>query len=397
MKRKLNNILIIVSASLTFAAALAWYNNLSIAMQWAPVNIQGVVYRGSIPWLDWCCVDFSTISTFIPFFGFLLITLGFVRTARPEKREPSETFPFFKMYISFTIALGLIGTVWGLIMIGYYDLDQVTIKELIYCLRTALYSTLIALVWVFIFAQPINTAMKSWHRIINGQKTVENEDFLQLVTELGSAISDAGNNLRQTTTEVSGLKDQASHTKNEFLEIIHVLGEFKKRTGIDVHKAVQDSCDKLSKTAEEFQKLLLQIWEEHKHERYLRDEMEKRLQNALEDKQEAENQIKQAFSEKIKAEQLAQSAMESKQIAEMNTEKTLSEKKAAEHQARLAMESKHAAEIQASQSLLDKTEAENRLKTTIQEYNKMKNQLRKIGELSEKSLTPKGMEIKEEG
>jgi hypothetical protein len=49
------------------------------------------------------------------------------------------------------VSLGLMGTVWGLIMIGYLpDLENLELTGLIGALRTALFSTLVALIWVYI-------------------------------------------------------------------------------------------------------------------------------------------------------------------------------------------------------------------------------------------------------
>ncbi len=120
--KKLIMALVILFAFLAVFAGLAWINNICIALQWSPDTEHRQVYHGLISWLDWASVDFSTISTFIPFFGLVLITVGLERLLFFARSHGiSENFPFFKSYIPITIALGLIGTVYGLLMVGYYE------------------------------------------------------------------------------------------------------------------------------------------------------------------------------------------------------------------------------------------------------------------------------------
>lgn len=40
------------------------------------------------------------------------------------------------------LALGLLGTIWGIILVGYYPAEQITIAALMRCLHTAMFSTL---------------------------------------------------------------------------------------------------------------------------------------------------------------------------------------------------------------------------------------------------------------
>ena len=58
--------------------------------------------------------------------------------------------PFFPGYDRFNLALGLLGTIWGIILVGYYPAEQITIAALMRCLHTAMFSTLVAVAWVMV-------------------------------------------------------------------------------------------------------------------------------------------------------------------------------------------------------------------------------------------------------
>lgn len=78
------------------------------------------------------------MTTFIPFFGFVLILYRIFRPAetRGVRSSPDTT--------RFNLALGLLGTIWGIILVGYYPAEQITIAALMRCLHTAMFSTLVA-------------------------------------------------------------------------------------------------------------------------------------------------------------------------------------------------------------------------------------------------------------
>ena len=105
----------------TFAAAAAlsgtvcfgilWLNNLISARRYYALLLRGEYTDrfppGFAPLLDWSTVDVSTVTTFIPFFGFVLILYRIFRPAE----DPG--CPFFPGYDRFNLALGLLGTIWA--------------------------------------------------------------------------------------------------------------------------------------------------------------------------------------------------------------------------------------------------------------------------------------------
>lgn len=153
--------LLCVSFTLFVFAALAFLNNLAAVVNWwrafaaaggnsaemAPVS-------GFIRWLDWSAVDYSAVTTFIPALGFFCTSLALVRLIT-RKRVSAQNFPFFKGSDQLNVALGLFGTLWGIIVIGYFDLKTVSMGDLMMCLHTALFSTLMAVVWVFMIDRPL--------------------------------------------------------------------------------------------------------------------------------------------------------------------------------------------------------------------------------------------------
>lgn len=109
---------------------------------------------GLFRWLDWSSVDYSAVTTFIPALGFWCMTAAIVKLMR-GKRQNVQDFPFFKGSDQLNVALGLFGTLWGIIVIGYFDLKTVSMGDLMMCLHTALFSTLMAVVWVFMIDRPL--------------------------------------------------------------------------------------------------------------------------------------------------------------------------------------------------------------------------------------------------
>jgi len=86
-----------VSFVLAFITGVAWLNNVYLLMQWNPNDGKGVTYFGFIKCLDWSAVDFSTVATFVPFMGFLLIGIGSSDLA--EKRAIFPSIFRFLRYI----------------------------------------------------------------------------------------------------------------------------------------------------------------------------------------------------------------------------------------------------------------------------------------------------------
>ena len=160
--RKTAALFLAFGAAATALAALAFVNNVSVvARWWAAFHAAGgdsarmtEAVSGVLPWLDWSAVDHSCVSTFIPMFGMFLATRGAWRVLRRRPADP-ESFPFFPSFDQLNVSLGLIGTLWGIIVIGWHDLDSVTMRDLMSCLHTALFSTLVAVAWVYLIDHPL--------------------------------------------------------------------------------------------------------------------------------------------------------------------------------------------------------------------------------------------------
>ena len=168
--------------------ALAFVNNLvAIARWWAAFRAAGgdsalvpAAAPGFIPWLDWSAVDYSAVTTLIPMLGFVSMTLALGRMLA-RRRMRTEDFPFFKGSDQLNIALGLFGTLWGIIVIGYFKLDTVSMADLMQCLHTALFSTLTAVVWVFMIDRPF---VRPWFvRLLEAENLAETDE-----SDLGRAV-----------------------------------------------------------------------------------------------------------------------------------------------------------------------------------------------------------------
>ncbi len=205
MKRIITFFLFIGSLSLAVVAGLAWLNNILVVRLWY-LDLNSVaskivptaekIYLGPIGWLNWTAVDLSTISTFIPLFGLMLITFGFWRILI-GKKDFSEDFPFFRSYDRISVSLGLIGTLWGIILIGYYPIETIKMSVLMLCLHTALFSTLVAVAWVFIVVLMIVKPFMAWWSMVvaGGPGKQTGEDLITVLENLQTAAAGAGGEL----------------------------------------------------------------------------------------------------------------------------------------------------------------------------------------------------------
>ena len=162
MKAKLA-LLFLVSLAAAAFTTLAFANNVVAVVHWWQAFLSAggdtsllTTSRagGFIPWLDWSVVDYSAVTTLIPALGCISIAVSLCGMLR-GRRMRADTFPFFAGSDQLNVALGLLGTLWGIIVIGYFDLDSVKMSDLIMCLHTALFSTLMAVVWVFMVDRPL--------------------------------------------------------------------------------------------------------------------------------------------------------------------------------------------------------------------------------------------------
>ena len=199
----MKKVVVLLSACIcaTVFCALAFVNNVVAIFNWWSSFIAAggdsstfaAKASGFLPWLDWTVVDYSGVTTFIPMLGFLCMTLALLRMLAGRRARAGD-FPFFCGSDQLNVALGLLGTLWGIIVIGYFKLDTVTMADLMQCLHTALFSTLVAVVWVFLFDRPL--VRPYFTRLLEETGLAETDDgdlaaaVDRLVVRLGAA-SDA--------------------------------------------------------------------------------------------------------------------------------------------------------------------------------------------------------------
>jgi len=214
------SVLLVLCATATAFCALAFANNVVAIAQWwsaflaAGGDSSSVAAKmpGFIPWLTWSAVDYSAVTTFIPLLGFLCMTLALGRIVA-GRRIRAEDFPFFRGSDQLNVALGLFGTLWGIIVIGYFRLDTVTMADLMQCLHTALFSTLTAVVWVFLIDRPL--VRPYFARLLERSGLAETDEgdlaaaVERLVERLGAA-SDAFDR-RQSEFEAAFERRQAAY------------------------------------------------------------------------------------------------------------------------------------------------------------------------------------------
>ena len=191
---------VFAAAVVSWLAWLAFANNVAAVVNWwsdfiaaggDSAGLAAKTARGFIPWLDWSVVDYSAVTTFIPALGFTCMALALGRLIAGRRTRAAE-FPFFKGSDQLNVALGLFGTLWGIIVIGYFNLDTVSMADLMQCLHTALFSTLMAVVWVFMIDRPL---VRPWFcRILarSGLEETDDGDLAQAVGVRGRVRAAAG-------------------------------------------------------------------------------------------------------------------------------------------------------------------------------------------------------------
>lgn len=241
--------------SLTVVALLAFVNNVAVIARWwmAFAEAGGDSSKmpqscpGIISWLDWSAVDYSAVSTFIPLLGCFCVLRGLVRIWR-GKAMPVEHFPFFASADQMNVALGLFGTLWGIIVIGYFRLDKVSMGDLMHCLHTALFSTLIAVVWVFLIDHPI---IRPWmRRLLTRANLASNEgaplaDALDVFIARLNAASDAFDTRQRQYEEAHARRAQA------FEEAFDRREREWQQAFADREKELQESFARRQREAEE--------------------------------------------------------------------------------------------------------------------------------------------------
>lgn len=245
------------SLALMTVTGLAFVNNVVALVRWwkaflaAGGDTAGVPAHvpGCFAWLDWSAVDYSAVTTFIPFLGFACMTLAAFRLVRGKRMRVGE-FPFFRGSDQLNVALGLFGTLWGIIVIGYFKLDTVQMADLMQCLHTALYSTLMAVVWVFMIDRPL--VRPFFTRLLEASGLAETDDgdlaaaVDRLVVRLGAA-SDAFDR-RQQEYETAFEKRLANY-EQEFDKRQKEYVEFFSRRIGELEKRAKESEERLGRIA----------------------------------------------------------------------------------------------------------------------------------------------------
>ena len=235
-----------VSLVLTAFAALAFFNNVAAVVNWwraflasgGDTAALGAAVGGFLPWLDWSVVDYSAVTTLIPFLGFTCMTAAAWRLLR-GRRIRAEAFPFFRGSDQLHIALGLFGTLWGIIVIGYFQLDKVTMSDLMQCLHTALFSTLMAVVWVFMVDRPFVRPL--FVRLLeqSGQAETDDGDLAAAVDRLIARLGAASEAFDRRQREY----EQAFESRQR------EYAEFFARRIAELEKRAQESESKLAAVA----------------------------------------------------------------------------------------------------------------------------------------------------
>lgn len=258
MKRAKVGVVFAVSLGLTVLAYLAFVNNVVALVRWwtaflaaggDTTNVPAHI-PGCFTWLDWTAVDYSAVTTFIPMLGFFCMMVAAWRILRGRRMSAGD-FPFFRGSDQLNVALGLFGTLWGIIVIGYFKLDTVQMADLMQCLHTALYSTLMAVVWVFMIDRPL--VRPFFTRLLEASGLAETDDgdlaaaVDRLVVRLGVA-SDAFDK-RQQEYETAFEKRLANY-EQEFDKRQKEYVEFFSRRIGELEKRAKESEERLAKVAE---------------------------------------------------------------------------------------------------------------------------------------------------
>ena len=247
----------VVSLGLAVVSGLAFVNNVVALTRWwkafvaAGGDTAGVPAHapGLWPWLDWTAVDYSAVTTFIPFLGFVCMAVAALRLLCGRRMRVGD-FPFFRGSDQLNVALGLFGTLWGIIVIGYFRLDTVQMADLMQCLHTALFSTLMAVVWVFMVDRPL--VRPFFTRLLESSGLAETDDgdlaaaVDRLVVRLGAA-SDAFDR-RQKEYEAAFEKRLADYSR-EFDARQKEYVEFFARRIAELEKRARESEERLGKVA----------------------------------------------------------------------------------------------------------------------------------------------------
>jgi len=252
--------LLSASAAVTLFCGLLWFNNIESARKSYAILFsaggsaaEAAHQSGFLGWLDWATLDLSTISTFIPFMGMLCITMALARIRRGGLTV-TEDFPFFHSYDRVNIALGLIGTIWGIIIIGFYKPEDINVANLMMCLHTALFSTMVAVVWISVllplFVTPFIRKMAG---ATPGSATGEDdENLFALVDKLSVAAASVSKEFAVSNEQLRNFNGRLRNAAEELNECSLNLSAMLHRltgTGDQWQKEQARQVEILSQTA----------------------------------------------------------------------------------------------------------------------------------------------------
>lgn len=251
MKKKF---LLFALLALSIVSTLAFVNNIFAIIDWwrsflaAGGNSAAMEpHHGCISWLDWSAVDYSAVTTFIPMLGFWCMTSGLVKILR-RQRVKVEDFPFFKGSDQLNVALGLFGTLWGIIVIGYFDLTTVSMADLMQCLHTALFSTLMAVVWVFLIDRPL--VRPFFARMLSDYNLArtDDDDLAAAVERLASSLCVAS---QEFDKRIKQYEEASISRQKAYEEYFHKSFKSYEEALENRHKAYGECFEKLLKDCEE--------------------------------------------------------------------------------------------------------------------------------------------------
>ena len=230
--KKVKTALALCAAATAFCA-LAFVNNIVAIVNWwrsflaagGDSSAFSAKAPGAISWLDWTAVDYSAVTTFIPMLGFLCMTVSLARMAKGRRFRVGD-FPFFRGSDQLNVALGLFGTLWGIIVIGYFKLDSVTMADLMQCLHTALFSTLTAVVWVFLIDRPL---VRPYFTRLLEETDLADSDEGDLVSAVDRLVARLGR--RETEYESAHAKREAEYAAAHERRTAEYAADFEKRRG----------------------------------------------------------------------------------------------------------------------------------------------------------------------
>lgn len=224
----------------TLIFALLWGNNVVSSLRYHSALFAGrtgeASASGFCSCLDWSAIDVSTVTTFVPFFGFLLMFRGLLRFRR------GDGWPFFAGYDRMNVALGLLGTIWGIVLIGFYPADEISVTALMRCLHTAMFSTLAAIVWVMVLepmcflpwmnrlrrramgADPEESSLESLSESLLSGLAAAEKGF----REFGEAASAGREELSRFHGELSAAREAETRWRKEVLDCLAGLAETVK-------------------------------------------------------------------------------------------------------------------------------------------------------------------------